>query len=108
MTALSESESLQKHQPTTAVFEPTQKTKLSFAMSLSSNPWWNKDVNELKSPGSLTNTERRRVVPAPHGPGHAGDVGVALEKSGTGVGRLPQGLTCMHNPGQGARSGTLS
>lgn len=44
-----------------------------------------------KSPGSLTNTERRRVVPAPHGSGHAGDVGVALEESGTGVGRLPQG-----------------
>lgn len=44
-----------------------------------------------KSPGSLTNTERRRVVPAPHGSGHAGDVGVALEESGTGVGRLPRG-----------------
>lgn len=76
-------------------------------MSLRSSPWWNKDVNELKSPGSLTNTERRRVVPAPHGSRHAGDVGVALEESGTGVGRLPQGLTCMHNPGQGAHSGTL-
>lgn len=39
--------------------------------------------------GSLTNTERRRVVPAAHGSGHAGDVGVALEGSGTGVGSLP-------------------
>lgn len=39
---------------------------------------------------SLTNTERRRVVPAPHGPRHAGDVGVALEESGTGW------ASCLH------------
>lgn len=46
-------------------------------------------LNELEESGSLTNTQRRRVVPAPHGSGHAGDVGVALEESGTGVGQLP-------------------
>lgn len=58
-----------------------------------------------KSPGSLTNTERRRVVPAPHGPGHAGDVGVALEESGTGVGYCPRGHKCTHNPAQGLVQG---
>lgn len=57
--------------------------------------------------GSLTNTERRRVVPAAHGSGHAGDVGVALEGSGTGVGSLPPWEQLYVQPEQGACLGAL-
>lgn len=60
-----------------------------------------------KSGDSLTNTERRRVVPAPHGPGHAGDVGVALEESRTGWASCPHGHNCVYNLEQGACSGAL-
>lgn len=48
----------------------------------------------LVSLGSLTNAEWRGVVPAPDGPGHTGDVGVALWESGTKMSQANLG----HNP----------
>ena len=56
---------------------------------------------DWRSRCSLTNTERWRIVPAPHGPGHAGDVGVALGESGTGWAGCPHGRNCMYNLEQG-------
>lgn len=57
---------------------------------------------------SLTNAERRGVVPSTHSPGHAGDVGMALEKSGQKWVRGSQGHNYTHNPEQGLTLGLTS
>lgn len=55
--------------------------------------------------GSLTNAERRGVVPSTHSPRHAGDVGVALEESEQKWARGSPGHNYTYNPEQGLARG---
>ena len=56
---------------------------------------------------SLTNAERRGVIPSAHSPRHAGDVGVALEESEQEWARGSQGHNYPYNPEQGLALGLM-
>lgn len=52
------------------------------------------DAQRVVAGRVLTDAQRGRVVPAPHGPRHAGDVGAALQRQATGDSRCARGHVC--------------